>query len=711
MNRRPALLGLALLLARAAPSWADTVDYTTMSLEELMNVQVTTNTLTSTDRFTTPAAVTHIDRSLIDQANPRNLNELLSIYVPNLEMASHTFEMPHLGMRGIIGDRDDKYLMLINGRMMNERTHYGALAERDLVLTGDILNIDVVRGPGSATYGPGAVMGVVAQTTYNGLTFQGNEVKVRQGFLDQFSAFEYKFGRKFSEDTGLFLYVGAAEVEGASAGNAPIFQGWDWDSPKYGPVKAGEPVPYPLAHMDESYHGKPQLKFHAQYDTGGLTTWLRYTSGGMMLDQTDKTYAPNAINRGGGLDNPMDEPGVGYEQLTAFLGYKAQLATTLSLDISTSWDATDFERQFYNAYKNSHQEQKWISNATLHWTGLESHKMAGGVEFGYYWLGMHSWMSPDLDLDDNQNPWQSYMYSFFYEDQWTIVKNWTLFSSVRADKHQYTDVMLSPRLALVWTPTDQDALKFIASQSLRTNTEEAMRADWLNGLRSDPEKMNTLELRYERRQTKDLLLASSLFFNDLDVLGWNDVLQKMDKVGTYKTAGIELEAQYRTGSDTITFSHSFSKLVCEDIHSDSFITAAGYGYGYDLNAWANNVTKLTFHHQFDPHLSFDSSLQVLWGYTGAKDYMLWHNAQAQSALNLGDATNPESWNKPFGISALLNLGVEYKFDEHAAVRLDAYNVLGWIDPSLNKTMVLGSLWEGAYREQPPTIAISFSYKF
>jgi iron complex outermembrane receptor protein len=313
-------------------------------------------------------------------------------------------------------------------------------------------------------------------------------------------------------------------------------------------------------------------------------------------------------------------------------------------------------------------------------------------------------------LADNKNPWQSYMYSFLFEDQWNIAKDWTLFTSARVDKHEYTDVMFSPRLALVWTPTEQDALKFMASQSLRTNTEEAMRADWINGKRSDPEKMSTLELRYERRQTKELMLASSVFFNDLDVLGWNNTLQKMNKAGTYKTAGIELEAQYRTGSDTITFSHSYTKLVGQDINVTNFITAAGFGYGYDLNAWSNNVSKLTVHHQFDQHLSADGSLQMLWGYPGAKDYMLWHTKNAQ-VFGLGDATHPASWNEPFGISASLNLGVEYKFDEHATLRLDAYNLLGWVDRSLNKTMVLGSLFDGAYREQAPAFAISFSYKF
>jgi outer membrane receptor protein involved in Fe transport len=602
--------------------------------------------------------------------------------------------------------------MLVNGRVMNERTHYGALTERDLVLTGDILDIDVVRGPGSATYGPGAVMGVISQTTYNGLTFQGSEVKVRQGFLDQFSSLEYKYGKKFSEDTGLFLYAGIADVRGASAGNAPIIGGSDWNSAKYGHITAGEPLPYPFDNMGAEYENRPHIKLHAQYDNGGFTAWLRYTNGGQMLDQTDKTYSPGMWGQPDGFLPPF-RAGVGYEQVTAFLGYKTPLATNLSLDLATSWDATDYERIFlFAGLGNSHQEQKWISHAILNYTGLENHKIAGGVEFEYFWLGMHNWIDPDRNVaGDNDKPWQTYMYSFLFEDQWSIAKDWTLFTSARADKHEYTDVMFSPRLALVWTPTEQDALKFMASQSLRTNTEEDMRKNWLKGQRSDPEKMNTMELRYERRQTKELMFASSVFFNDLEVLTWDDAeaVRAIVHAGSYKTAGIELEAQYRTGSDTITFSHSYTKLVGQDMNRATFITSAQAGYGYDLNAWSDNVTKLTAHHQFDQHLSVDGSVQVNWGYPGARDYMLWHTTTNPGGI--GDVTHPATWKEPFGVSAFLNLGVEYKFDEHATLRLDAYNILGWADRALNKTMVFGSLFEGAYREQPPALAISFSYKF
>jgi len=711
----PVKFGIAVLLTLATRTLADTpdhklsLDYTNMSLEELMNVPVTTITLTQTDRYMAPAAVTHIDRSMIDQANSRSLNDLLGVYVPDMEFADHTFEARHLGMRGIIGDRDDKYLMLVNGRDMNERTHYGALTERDMILMGDINQIDVVRGPGSATYGPGAVMGVLSLTTFNGLSFQGSQITVHQGFMDQYSSIEYKFGKKFNDDTGLFLYGGIADMEGAAAGNAPIIQGWNWNSPRSGPVRAGEPVSLPFDKEDQEFNHSPHKKFHIQFDTGGLTTWVRYSEGGMMLNQTDKVYAPGTWGNADGF--PLFEAGVGYQQLTAFVGYKAALSEHLTLDLSTSWDATDYRRFFLFGPANSHQEQKSISDAKLTWTGLPSHQMAAGVEYGFYWLGLNSWMAPSLTLADNEHPWQTAMGSLFYEDQWSINKQLTLFTSARLDKHSYTDVMFSPRLALIWTPTDKDALKLIGAQSLRTNTEEGMRADWLNNKRSDPEKMRSYEVRYERRQTQDLMFASSIFYDKLDVLAWNDTAQQEIPSGMYKTAGLELEGQYHTGNDTFTLSHAFTKLVGENIHSNNFITSTGFGYGYDLNAWSNNVTKLTAHHQVDQHLSLDGNIQVMWGYPGGKDFMLWHNQQALTGLGLGDASNPASWNKPYGISATLNLGAQYKFDQHSTLRVDAYNVLGWVDKTLNKDMVLGSLWEGAFREQSPAFSISFDYKF
>jgi outer membrane receptor protein involved in Fe transport len=272
--------------------------------------------------------------------------------------------------------------------------------------------------------------------------------------------------------------------------------------------------------------------------------------------------------------------------------------------------------------------------------------------------------------------------------------------------------MYSPRMALVWTPTEKDAVKFIGSQSLRTNTEETMRSLWINNqTKSPPEKMNSLELRYERQQTENLFLASSIYYNKLDVFGWMVGMGRYGNVGSYKMAGIEFEGTYRTKNTSFTFSHGYSKLVGQDFEIRNFITSAWMGYGYDLGNWSNNVTKLTAHHQIDPKWSVDGSLQIMWGYQGGEDNMKFHNTDAYylSKHTLPDAV--DGYDDAFGMTAFLNMGVQYKLDKHATVRLDAYNILGWVDETLNKDFVFGSVWEGAYRVQPPAIGITFQYSF
>ena len=268
---------------------------------------------------------------------------------------------------------------------MNGR-HYGALTERDLILNGDIEEIDVVRGPGSATYGPGAVMGVISQKTFSGLTFQGSDVKIRQGFFDQYSSAEFKYGKKFDENTGFFVYGGIADIQGANKDYAPMRQGWEYDSPIYGHVGAGDDIPNgDLHNFGDSYEDSPHAKLHMQYDSGGFTAWARYTHGGLTMDP-DKTFIPGSFNRP--TDAAVSEPGVGYQQLTLFLGYKFDITKDLKLDLSTSWDATDYERVYFNAMQNSHQEQKWISKAVLSWSGLENHKMALGMELWVFLAGI-----------------------------------------------------------------------------------------------------------------------------------------------------------------------------------------------------------------------------------------------------------------------------------------------------------------------------------
>lgn len=151
-----------------------------MPLEQLMEIEVESSaSLTKTTRRLTPATVTTITQDEIWSSGARYTDELLDIYIPNFQWIRHPWEYNHAGLRGIISDRDLKYLLLVNGRVMNEHTHYGALSERDLPTMRDIHHIDVIRGPGSSLYGPGAISMVINIVTENAMSFQGSEVTGR----------------------------------------------------------------------------------------------------------------------------------------------------------------------------------------------------------------------------------------------------------------------------------------------------------------------------------------------------------------------------------------------------------------------------------------------------------------------------------------------------------------------------------------------------
>jgi outer membrane cobalamin receptor len=126
-----------------------------LSLEELLQVQIYSATLTDTDRRLVPAAVMRITRDQIDSSGARDLDELLEIYVPGFQWM-HKTNGGSIGIRGIISDRNTKHILLVNGRVMNHRGVFGVFSERMLSVLGDIDYVEVVRGRGSAIYGPGA---------------------------------------------------------------------------------------------------------------------------------------------------------------------------------------------------------------------------------------------------------------------------------------------------------------------------------------------------------------------------------------------------------------------------------------------------------------------------------------------------------------------------------------------------------------------------
>jgi iron complex outermembrane receptor protein len=433
-----------------------------------------------------------------------------------------------------------------------------------------------------------------------------------------------------------------------------------------------------------------------------------------------------------GFLNPLPpaQSQVGYQQITAFAGYKHDLSPTLALDMSTSLDDTEYQREvpegggttWVNELNESHSEIKSITKALLHWTPNASQQVAGGIEYRHDWLGLPALRDPGIGAldstfaNDDMPRWQTDMISFVGEDQWKINDQWTTFLGGRVDKHTYTNWLFSPRGAIIYTPNSKDAFKLMASQSLRTDIEESMKFDHdsTGGKATDPEIMKTYEFRYERQQNENLSFASSIYFDDLQVLGWDQNAQATKNLGKYSSIGAEGEINYRTHDTDITFSHSFVKLVNFDLNAGATtsISAAPEGEGWDIASFPQQITKLTAHRQLNEKLSIDGSTRVDWNFPGDKDFLKFGNLNPKQGdpFNGFPPSSVPGWN-PFGPSIFVDLGVQYKFNEHATLRLDAYNVLGWINRNYNKRDFLATQWYGQFRDEAPALGVTFKYEF
>ncbi|MCM8534478.1 MAG: TonB-dependent receptor plug domain-containing protein [Lentisphaeraceae bacterium] len=673
-----------------------------------MKIKISSATLTETNYRDTPGAVTYITKGMIDSTQARSLNELLEIYVPNLQIIRHHWESNHLGTRGIISDLENKYLLLVNGRNMNQKFQTGALSERDIPLLGDIYKIEVIRGPASAIHGPGAISMVVNIITESADTFQGNEVKVTAGGVEEFGTIEYKLGHKLNNDTGVYLYLGLGKYNGSDSADSPEKLSYSGTNLFGSSHKSGQPLPYDIVDDNASLEGRPDIKLHLNFKKGNWDNWLRFTQGGRHQTHTARIFNSWPVGWGG-LNGSPDEDGPrwagnGYQHLTLLTSYLQELSETLSLNYTLSFDSQDYYRQ--NWYEDiAVREDEVFAQVMGKWQPSKDHSLALGIEGSYEEFGRDSRIHPAYSGD--LSPWSTHMYSLVSEYQWKMTENWILFLGGRIDEHSYAETMYSPRVSLIHHLTEKDTLKFLVAQSLRTNNAKEMRNQHINGgSESDNESILNYEVRWERQHSKNLSFGLSTFYHDMELLQYNEGVSKTTPIADQSIFGAELEVKYQAENFDIWFSHGFSKLdqiTLEEGVPRSLTSAAGNGYGDDLANWSNHISKLSLIYRFTDKLEMNSSVRVYWGLPGHKDY-----AEYGVETPRFPAYDGEN-DRGFEESVFLNLGFKYKLSEKTILNVTGYNLLGLFDEDLNKRNYYGSF--GDYRSESAAVAFSLTHKF
>lgn len=135
-------------------------DLTSLSLEDLMNVEVTTVSRQKQSVSEAPAAVTVITQEDIQRSGLTTIPDLLRL-VPGMDVARFNANTWAISARGFNDVFSNKLLVLVDGRSVYTSGFGGVFWDQQDYLLQDLDRIEVVRGPGATLWGSNAVNGVV----------------------------------------------------------------------------------------------------------------------------------------------------------------------------------------------------------------------------------------------------------------------------------------------------------------------------------------------------------------------------------------------------------------------------------------------------------------------------------------------------------------------------------------------------------------------
>lgn len=191
----PSDQGLTLAITQGSSS---TEVLSQMSLEDLMNVEVTSVSRYKQKASDAPAAITVISQDDIARSGLHSIPELLRLS-PGMSVARIDAHSWAVTARGFNDKYANKLLVLMDGRTLYLPIFSGVVWEQQDYLLEDLERIEVIRGPGATIWGANAVNGVVNITTKSARDTQGGLVSGMVSNVDNGGGIRY--GGKLDEET------------------------------------------------------------------------------------------------------------------------------------------------------------------------------------------------------------------------------------------------------------------------------------------------------------------------------------------------------------------------------------------------------------------------------------------------------------------------------------------------------------------------------
>jgi iron complex outermembrane receptor protein len=615
--------------ARASDPTYNATNDSELSLEQLINIKVTSVAKKETTIENSPAAVTVVTPEDIQEFGITTLPDALRL-VPGMDVAQINSHEWAVSARGFNNEFADKMLVLIDGRSIYTTGFGGVIWGMEDVVMEDLDRIEVIRGPGGSLWGANALNGVINIITKSAKDTQGGLISTSAGTEDQPDVV-VRYGGELATNLYYRVYLKYFNREGLEKTN-------------------GADAPDPWSGV-----------------MGGMRMdWDPSIQNSLTLQGDCSSY-----QMGENQSIPSLQPP--YAQNTDVLDHDSAANALGRWTHDFSEDSQVIVQAYFDHYSPEEIGVAYVANTA----DLDAqHRFALGSRNDIVWGAGYRYtsdeLSPSYYLSFNPEKRREDVYSSFVQDEITLAPDKLQFTAgSKFEDNSFTGFEVQPSGRLLWTPTERQTVWSSISRAVRTpsiseldervnvaafppptsGSPSVLLSDFGNpNLKS--ENLLAYELGYRLEPTKRCTFDLALFYNQYDRLiaasqgaaefegtptaPYLLIPSTNQNLGSAQTYGVELSGRW-DATDWWNLAASWSLF---EYHSPISPITVPFGASPEQQAQVRSEMKLPQNLQFNAAAYYVDQIYAPYGIANVKipSYvrldlgLVWHPRQA---LELG----------------------------------------------------------------------------
>lgn len=426
-----AILLLSLLLT--PQSWAsekvedESLEFLkSLSIEELLQTEVTSVSKKSEQLFNTAAAVFVISQEDIKRTGVRSIPDALRM-VPGLQVAHIDGSKFAITSRGFNDWFSNKLLVLIDGRSVYTPLFSGVYWDMQDTVLEDVERIEVIRGPGATMWGANAVNGVISIITKKASDTQGGLLVGGVGNIEKPYGIA-RYGGKIGDDAAYRLFA-----KGFYRDNFQTSDGGE-ASDAWSSVRSGFRVDWTVSARDN---------ITVQGETFGGEGDFDLTLSGFITPPFTRQSEEKLIFHGGNL----------------MTTWEREISDRSDLMVKACYDWT-----FRDQVIIEEQHDTLDLEFKHHWKANRHHEVVWGL--GYRRTADETTPSANLWMDPDSR--EDQLLSAFVQDDIMLRPGtvWLTLGS-KFEQNDYSGFEVQPNLRFRWKPTPLHTVWAAASNAVR----------------------------------------------------------------------------------------------------------------------------------------------------------------------------------------------------------------------------------------------------